>query len=167
MSLIQSLGQQLFSDEDSKDFTLIIEGSDKDESVRQRVRLAVHKTVLRTCSGFFRKHINGPKYFFAFVWFVRSECIPQAIRMIKFMYTRDLKDLGDINISAKLAVQLEMPELYNTLSMVRKLSNESEKPVMPVRKTAKVSRPEPRMTTRSKRPMILRSASRRKKRTRV
>lgn len=110
--MIRSLGSDLMNDEDSKDFQLITFDG------HQRVAVFVHRAVLKLCSPYFNRTL-GSIYQFFYTWVVPEGHIAAALRLIKFFYTRSLRDLGDLKQTQTLCLALECSDVYNLLKEVR------------------------------------------------
>lgn len=109
---MRSLGLDLLDNEEMKDFELTVYDGDL------RVSVAVHRVVLKTCSPFFARALNG-SYLFFYVWCVPRGAIATAMRLIKFFYTRNLRDLGDLAQTAELCLALECVDTYNLVKQMR------------------------------------------------
>jgi hypothetical protein len=115
---ICSLGQDLLNEEDCKDFELVVYDG------KTKVSFAVHRLVLKVCSAFFARKLGG-NYFFFYVWNVPENHIVAALRLIKFFYTRDLRDIGDISQTLSLCLSVECSTIYNLINQVNTVSDRS------------------------------------------
>lgn len=111
MVSVSSLGQTLMNDDEHKDFELIVYDG------KLRVSVALHRLVLKTCSPFFDRLLGGPYQFF-YIWNVPENAIASALRLVKFFYTRDLRDLGDLAQTLHLCTVLECADVYNLVNQV-------------------------------------------------
>ena len=105
---MRSLGLDLFHDEDHKDFELLINDG------KLRVSTSVHRRVITTCSTYLSNKIGG-KYKFYYELVVPEGYIAVTLRLVKFFYTRDLDDLGDISQTIEMCLKLECSNLFKSI----------------------------------------------------
>jgi hypothetical protein len=149
---LSPLGETLYHDDTYKDLDLIIDdGHDK-------VNILVHRMVLKHSAPFFNHKLGG-KFYFCYIWNVESGFIPSALQLIKFMYTRDLLQIRDIEITQKLCMQLDMCKLYAVLDKLRTAQNVFVKS-LPIRTSPKKRRRTTIPMLHSRRAYITRSGKR-------
>ncbi|KAJ6245130.1 regulator of chromosome condensation [Anaeramoeba flamelloides] len=97
----------LFNDEDSKDFTLLIKNDDEDEEEYEEI--AVHKIVLLTRSGLFREMFENTTEESKSVKDYSGKSIESIEILIKYFYT------GKIELTADHDIQLIIEELEDSI----------------------------------------------------
>ncbi|KAJ6245129.1 hypothetical protein M0813_20578 [Anaeramoeba flamelloides] len=97
----------LFNDEDSKDFTLLIKNDDEDEEVYEEI--AVHKIVLLTRSGLFREMFENTTEESKSVKDYSGKSIESIEILIKYFYT------GKIELTADNDILLIIEELEDSI----------------------------------------------------
>lgn len=105
---MRSLGLDLFHDEDHKDFELLINDG------KLRISTSVHRRVITACSTYLSNKIGG-RYKFYYELVVPEGYIAVTLRLVKFFYTRDLDDLGDINQTIEMCLKLECSNLFKSI----------------------------------------------------
>ena len=111
MSLVRSLGQDLLADEDYKDFELTVYDG------KLRVSVSVHRFVLKACSPFFARTLNS-SYLFFYMWCVPEGHIAAALRLVKFFYTRNVRDFGDLAHTQALCLAIECADVFSLVSQM-------------------------------------------------
>lgn len=103
-----SLGLDLLHHDESKDFELVLCDGER------KVSVSMHRHILRLSSPYFYNNIGGRCFFF-FVWRIPEKHMNSALRLLKYFYTRDLHDLGDVLETRTLCLKLQCGELFNML----------------------------------------------------
>ena len=116
---MQSLGEDLFEFDQTKDYHLVIQeggepGANPDTNV------LVHGDVLRVSSPFFRRVLGGPNLH-GYRWYIPEGYREAALCLLRYMYTRKFDDLWDFIQTKHLALKLEMNRLYHMLTQASNL----------------------------------------------
>ena len=99
------------NDSEFADFEIILfDGESK-------IATTVHRLVLKTSSPYFRRILNS-HYLYMYVLTIPKGSTVPALRLIRYFYSRDLRDLGDLEPTLRLCLQLECSDLYAVLNRV-------------------------------------------------
>lgn len=151
---MDSLGNSLLNDTESKDFYLILD----DGFIKKKID--VHKTVLKNSSPFFANMLGGTFYFY-YVWCIPVNSIRYATYLIRYMYTRNICDLHLDESSEpmmKMCLDLEMTTLLQLINIYVKMLPQNTLKVSPETKLCKThTTTKSYYNTRSKKQMKLRN----------
>ncbi|KAJ6245134.1 hypothetical protein M0813_20583 [Anaeramoeba flamelloides] len=117
----------LFNDEDSKDFTLLIKNDDEDEEEYEEI--AVHKIVLLTRSGLFREMFENTTEESKSVKDYSGKSIESIEILIKYFYTEKIELTADHDIQLIIEELEDSIEYYqlnensNILSQLNQIKN--------------------------------------------
>jgi len=115
---MQSLGQDLFEFDRTKDYLLVIQ--EGEQGANPDTNVLVHGDVLRVSSPFFMRMLGG-QHLHGYRWFIPQGYREAALCLLRYMYTRNLDDLWDHVQTKYLALKLEMNRLYHVLTQATTL----------------------------------------------
>ena len=102
------LGDDLLKNEDFNTYELTVYDG------KYAFNTQVNRDVLAVSSPFLARATNG-KYYYSYTWVVPRGYVPSALRLVKYFYTRDPADLGDLQRTRELCQQLECKDLMHAL----------------------------------------------------